>query len=100
MTSPFGWAAAASEDCLICAHNELRSWKRLGAEPFIVPAMGARRRDCDDRCSAGAAWRDEESAGCKIHSSMDVVQLARSTMGFRCCGQERYEADGIVVINR
>jgi hypothetical protein len=77
--------------------------KRLGAEPFIVPAMG----------SHGGATAEgqvqvlarlgvtEESAGCRIHSSMDVVELGALDNGLPVLvDRNAYEADGIVVINR
>ncbi len=77
--------------------------KRLGAEPFIVPAMG----------SHGGATAEgqiqvlarlgvtEESAGCKIRSSMDVVELGALENGLPVLvDRNAYEADGIVVINR
>jgi hypothetical protein len=77
--------------------------KRLGAEPFIVPAMG----------SHGGATAEgqiqvlarlgvtEESAGCPIRSSMDVVELGALDNGLPVLvDRNAYEADGIVVINR
>ncbi len=77
--------------------------KRLGAKPFIVPSMG----------SHGGATADgqvqvlarlgvtEDSAGCEIHSSMDVVELGALENGLPVLvDKNAYEADGIVVINR
>ena len=77
--------------------------KRLEAKPFIVPAMG----------SHGGATAEgqigvlanlgvtEESAGCPIVSSMEVVELGSIAGGLPVLlDKEAYEADGIVVINR
>ena len=77
--------------------------KERGAEPFIVPAMG----------SHGGATAEgqlelvnelgitEESAGCPIRSSMEVVQVGRLTDGFPVyMDKYAYEADGVVVYNR
>jgi hypothetical protein len=77
--------------------------KRLGALPFIVPAMGSHggaTAEGQKQVLAGLGVT-EESAGCPISASMDVVQIGVLGSGIavlidRCA----CEADGIIVINR
>jgi hypothetical protein len=77
--------------------------KKLGGEPFIVPSMG----------SHGGATEEgqvqvlenlgvtEESAGCPILSSMEVVEIGRLQNGLPVyVDSYAHQADGIVVINR
>ena len=77
--------------------------KQCGAKPFIVPAMG----------SHGGATAEgqigvlanlgvtENSVGCPIISSMEVVQLGVLENGLPVLiDKNAFEADGIVVINR
>lgn len=77
--------------------------KKRGGEPFIVPAMG----------SHGGATAEgqklilthlgvtEETAGCPIISSMEVVEVGRLPNGLAVLiDKNAYEADGIIVINR
>ncbi len=78
--------------------------KRLGAEPFIVPAMGSHGGATDEgqKDLLGRLGVTEESAGCPIRSSMKTVQLGVMAgnnlpvlMDANAMG-----ADGIVLINR
>lgn len=77
--------------------------KRLGAEPFIVPAMGSHggataEGQRDVLANLGVT---EESAGCPIKSSMAVVEIGRLDNGLPVYIDEyAHGADGIVVINR
>ncbi|GIX05707.1 MAG: hypothetical protein KatS3mg115_0110 [Candidatus Poribacteria bacterium] len=77
--------------------------KSLGAEPFIVPAMG----------SHGGATAEgqlevlhhygitEEAMGCKIRSSMEAVKIGETVYGTPVyCDKHAFEADHIGVINR
>lgn len=77
--------------------------KRRGGRPFIVPSMGSHG-------GATAAGQievlanlnvTEATAGCPIHSSMEVVQIGRLDNGLPVyIDREASQADGIVVINR
>lgn len=77
--------------------------KNRGALPFVVPAMGSHG-------GASAAGQievlkslgvTEQSLGCPILSSMDVVELGRLDNGLPVLlDRNAYEADGIVVLNR
>jgi hypothetical protein len=77
--------------------------KARGGKPFIVPAMGSHG-------GASAAGQvqvlanlgvTEETAGCPIISSMEVVEIGRLKNGLAVLiDKNAYEADGIVVVNR
>jgi hypothetical protein len=77
--------------------------KRLGARPFIVPAMGSHggataEGQKEVLASLGIT---EESAGCSILSAMDVVEVGVLENGFAVLvDKQAHEADGIIVINR
>lgn len=96
-----GSRGIASLPEIVCAI--VGALKDKGTEPFIVPAMG----------SHGGATAEgqaevlhhlgvtEESAGCPIHSCMDVVEAGRLADGYPVY-MDRYafDADGVVVFNR
>lgn len=77
--------------------------KKLGAKPFIVPAMG----------SHGGATAEgqvevldglgvtEESTGCEIRSSMEVVEIGVTSAGIPVyLDKHAYHADGIIIMGR
>ncbi|MCA0987298.1 lactate racemase domain-containing protein [Guptibacillus algicola] len=77
--------------------------KKRGATPFIIPAMG----------SHGGATAEgqvevldglgvtEASTGCEIRSSMDVVEIGKTSVGIPVyIDQHAHQADGIIVMNR
>ncbi len=77
--------------------------KKRGASPFIIPAMG----------SHGGATAEgqievleglgvtEESTGCEIRSSMDVVEVGKTSDGIPVyIDKNAYQADGIIVMGR
>ncbi|WP_209124243.1 lactate racemase domain-containing protein [Alkalihalobacillus sp. BA299] len=77
--------------------------KKLGATPFIIPAMG----------SHGGATAEgqievleglgvtEDSTGCEIRSSMDVVTIGETSAGIPVyIDKHAYNADGIIVMGR
>jgi hypothetical protein len=77
--------------------------KRLGAKPFIVPAMGSHggataEGQKEVLASLGVT---EESAGCPIISGMDVIELGALENGLAVLvDKEAFNADGIILINR
>lgn len=77
--------------------------KKRGAEPFIVPAMGshgAASAEGQIKVLAGLGVT-EESAGCPILSSMEVVELGRLDNDLPVyMDKNAYQADGIIVLNR
>ena len=77
--------------------------KKRGAEPFVVPAMGSH----GGATAAGQAevlahlGITQETVGCPIVSSMEVVEISRLANGLPVyVDKHAYEADGIVLVNR
>lgn len=77
--------------------------KNRGALPFIVPAMGSHggaTAEGQKELIAGLGVT-EESAGCPIRSSMDIVETGRLDNGMPVSlDRNASEADGIIVFNR
>ena len=77
--------------------------KKRGAEPFVIPAMGSHggataTGQTEVLVHLGVT---EETVGCPIVSSMEVVELSRLANGLPVyIDKHAYEADGIVLINR
>lgn len=77
--------------------------KQWGAQPFIVPAMGSHGGATAEgqRAMLQGFGITEESMGCPILSSMEVVQIATLHDGSPLyCDKNAYGADGIVVFNK
>jgi len=78
--------------------------KARGAEPFVFPGMGSHggaTAEGQIRVLEETHGITEQSIGCPIRSSMDVVQVGTTTTGFpvyqdRIC----HAADGVLVVNR
>jgi len=79
--------------------------RELGAEPFIVPAMGSHggaTAEGQRELLAGTFGIDEERVGAPVLSSMEVVELGR-TDGHGIpiyLDRNAAAADGIIVVNR
>nr|WP_263323386.1 lactate racemase domain-containing protein [Neobacillus sp. Marseille-Q6967] len=77
--------------------------KDLGAKPFIVPSMGSHGGATADgqREVLAHLGVTEETVGCEIRSSMEVIKVGELENGLPVY-LDKYasEADGIVVINR
>ena len=75
----------------------------VGAEPFIVPGMGSHGGATAEgqRAVLADAGITEETVGCPIRSSMEVVQVGTTDTGFPVY-QDRlaHEADGVLVFCR
>lgn len=90
-------------DLPILVQEIVSELKRLGAKPFVIPAMGSHG-------GATAEGQEEvlanlgvtlESAGCPIVSSMEVVEIGRLANGLPVYMDKlAFDADGIVVLNR
>ncbi|MBT2728863.1 DUF2088 domain-containing protein [Bacillus sp. ISL-75] len=81
----------------------VRFLKDLGAKPFIVPSMGSHGGATAEgqREVLAHLGVTEESVGCEIRSSMDVVKISELPNGLPVYVDKfASEADGIVVINR
>jgi hypothetical protein len=81
----------------------VRHLRSLDAEPFIVPAMashggGTAEGQLRILSSYGIT---EESCGCPIRGSMEVVRVSDSKLGFPVLfDRNAFEADHVVVCNR
>ncbi|GGD72240.1 lactate racemase domain-containing protein [Paenibacillus nasutitermitis] len=77
--------------------------QEAGAKPFIVPSMGSHGGATAEgqREVLAHLGVTEQSAGCEIRSSMEVVKLGELPNGLPVyLDQFAAQADGIVVINR
>jgi hypothetical protein len=77
--------------------------KEMGAKPFIVPSMGSHGGATAEgqRDVLAHLGVTEESAGCEIRSSMEVIKLGELSNGLPVyIDKYASQADGIVVINR
>ena len=81
----------------------VRHLRSLGAEPFILPAMGSHgggTAEGQERILSSYGV-SEESCGCPIRSSMEVVRVCDSKLGFPVLlDRNAFEADHVVVCNR
>ncbi|MDO4268350.1 MAG: lactate racemase domain-containing protein [Eubacteriales bacterium] len=74
--------------------------KELGADPFIVPAMGSHGgATAEGQLEVLASYNiTEETMGCPILSSMEVVELGCSERGKMVyLDKNAYNADGIII---
>ena len=83
--------------------NVIEGLKEMGAEPFIVPAMGSHggataEGQVEILESLGVT---EESCGAPIRSSMETVEIGETDRGILVFMDKiASEADGVVVVNR
>ena len=90
-------------DLPILVQEIVSELKRLGAKPFVIPAMGSHggataEGQEDVLANLGVT---PESAGCPIVSSMEVVEIGRLANGLPVYMDKlAFDADGIVVLNR
>ncbi len=87
----------------VILQSTVRHLQRLGAEPFIVPAMGSHGGGTAEgqRRILAAYGITEASCGCPIRSSMETVIVCQAAEGFpvhfdRCAS----EADHVLVCGR
>jgi len=77
--------------------------KEHSADPFLIPAMGSHGGGTAEgqREMLRSLRITEESVGAPILSSMEVVEIGKSSFGFPVL-VDKYaaEADGIIVVNR
>jgi hypothetical protein len=78
-------------------------FKQLGAQPFIIPAMGSHGGATADGQLRVLASYDvtEPLMGCPIRSSMEVIEVCRAAEGFPVYfDREASLADHVFVLNR
>lgn len=98
-----GVGSRGMAEIALIAQTVVCELKALGANPFIVPAMGSHGGATDEgqREVLERLGVTEESAGCPILSSMETVEVGRLDDGMPVLiDKNASEADGIVVINR
>ena len=81
----------------------VRFFQELGAEPFLVPAMGSHGGATAEGQQKVIESYDvtESYCGCPIHSSMETVILGRASQGFDVhLDRQAAAADHIVVCGR
>lgn len=87
----------------VIVHECLRFLKKLGAKPFIVPAMGSHGGNTEkgEIAVLSSLGITESSMGVPIHAAEDVIQIGKLDIGIPVL-MDRYatEASHIVVINR
>ncbi len=77
--------------------------KSLGGRPFIVPSMGSHGGATDEgqRNLLADLGISEDSMGCPVLSSMEVVEIGRTAAGVPVyLDRHAFQSDGIIVINR
>lgn len=78
-------------------------FRGLGAEPFVVPAMGSHGGGTAEgqRQVLAAYGITESSVGCPILAGMETVVVCRSAEGFPVhFDRHAYQADHVMVVNR
>ena len=78
-------------------------WKEHGANPFVFPAMGSHGgATVEGQASVLAHYGIfEESMGCPIVSSLEVVSTGRTPEGIETfVDRQAYESDGLLMVNR
>ncbi len=103
MTVAVGVGSRGLADLPLLVRTIVEELKRLGAVPFIVPAMGSHGGATAEGQTAvlAALGVTEESAGCPIRSSMATVELGVLDNGLPVLMDENaMQADGIIVLNR
>ena len=88
----------------LVVRESVSALREAGAEPFVVPAMGSHggaTPEGQTEVLENTNGITEESVGCRIESSMDVVQIGTTSSGFPVF-QDRLclDADGVLAVNR
>jgi hypothetical protein len=87
----------------VILRSVVESVKGLGAQPFIVPAMGSHggATASGQQQVLESLGITESYVGCPIRSNMDTVIVCRTKEGFPVhFDRIAYEADHVVVVNR
>ena len=76
--------------------------KQMGAEPFLIPAMGSHgSATAEGQREILASFHiTEEAMGCPILSSMETVAIGHAEDFNVCIDRNAADADGIIVLNR
>jgi hypothetical protein len=103
MTVAVGGGSRGLTDRVALLRGVLAGLRHLGAEPFVVPAMGSHGGATADgqRAMLESLGMTEEALGAEIRSTMDTVEVARTPAGMPLY-LDRYaaSADRILPVNR
>jgi len=84
-------------------HSAVNFWKASGMAPFVFPAMGSHGAATAEGQTAVLAKYGirEDSMGCPIRSSLEVVQLGKTHQGITVfMDKNAFDADGVMLIGR
>ena len=87
----------------IAARRDQRACATLGAEPFVVPAMGSHGGATAEgqRAMLESARHDRGAIGCEIRATMETVEVARTADGMPLyLDRNAAGADRIMPVNR
>jgi hypothetical protein len=90
-------------DYALVVGTVVRELQRMGAEPFVFPAMGSHGgATAEGQHEVLAEWGiTAERMGCSVLSSMEVVQVGATPSGIAVfCDANAFRSDGIVLVNR
>src|SRR5436309_3927939 len=90
-------------DYALIVGTVVRELQALGAEPFVFPAMGSHGgATAEGQRGVLAEWGiTPDRMGCKVCSSMEVVQIGATPTGSAVfCDARAVKRDGIVLANR
>jgi hypothetical protein len=85
------------------ARSIVEFWKAQGMQPFIFPAMGSHGAATAEGQAGVLAHYGitQESMGCPIRSSLDVVSLGRTPEGIPAfMDRNAHEADSVMLVGR
>jgi hypothetical protein len=78
-------------------------WKSQGADPFIIPAMGSHgAASAEGQTDVLAHYGIHEATmGCPVISSLDVVELDKTSEGIQTfMDKNAFDADGVFLVGR
>jgi hypothetical protein len=90
-------------DYALIVATVVQELQRLGAEPFVFPAMGSHGgATAEGQREVLAEWGiTPERMGCPVHSSMEVVRVGETPTNIAVfCDASAFNSDGIVLVNR
>jgi hypothetical protein len=103
MTVAVGGGSRGLTDRVGLLRGTIRGLRELGAEPFVVPAMGSHGGATADgqRYMLESLGMTEESMGAEIRATMETVEVARTTGGMPLyLDKHAAGADRILPVNR
>jgi hypothetical protein len=103
MTVAVGGGSRGLTQRVALMRGAIAGLRALGAEPFVVPAMGSHGGATDEgqRAMLESLGITEESVGAEIRSSMRTVEVARTSVGMPLYLDEHAAgADRIFPVNR